>query len=122
MVEVRPTTPEDVEAFVSAPLDYRIRAWTGLVDGRIIAIGGVAYLPHGVAALFMHSTDEARRYPVALHKAGRRMVDMVRASGATRIRAMPQPDIERAAAWLERLGFRRMPDQKEEVYELCTLA
>ena len=44
-------------------------AIAGKVDGRVIAIGGVCFLPNGQRHAFADIGDEARKFPIALHKA-----------------------------------------------------
>jgi topoisomerase IA-like protein len=106
---ISPTTPADVEEFKHATPPYRIRAVTGRVDGRIVGIGGIAYLPDGTVAAFLEATDEARKYAVTLHKTALRSL-----KGYRKLVALCDPEIEAAPRWLKRLGFE--PVDGLEVY------
>lgn len=75
-------------------------------DGRIIGIGGVAFLKDGQRLAFTELTDEARKYPVALHKTALKLLDVARQRGIRRIVATADMAASPAAKrWLERLGF-----------------
>jgi hypothetical protein len=120
-VTLRPTIAADLSQVIGEPLPYRIRAITGIVDGRVIGIGGIAFPPAGPVIAFAQlasapSTDlrgergqegipEARRFPVAFHRAGLLVVEMIRESGVHEVVATADPDSEVAARWLTRLGF-----------------
>src|SRR5215468_2951761 len=95
-VTLRPTIAADLPHVIGEPLPYRIRAITALVDDRVIGMGGIAFPPHGPAVAFAQlvpsspnqdgtadrdehagSTPEARRYPVAFHRAGLMVMEMI---------------------------------------------
>ena len=77
-----------------------IRAITATVDGRVIGLGGIAFPPQGPAIAFAQlaprptvsrcsdsndvsqATPEAKRYPVAFHRAGLLAMAMIRESGS----------------------------------------
>lgn len=104
-VTIRPTVPEDLHELVPDGWPYRARAYTGLVDGRVIGIGGIGVLPGKCFIAFAHLTDEARQYPVALHKTALKTIAEAKERGARRIMAIPDASVPAAGAWLERLGF-----------------
>jgi hypothetical protein len=112
-VTLRPTAPADLPYVVGEPLPYRIRAITALADERIIGLGGVAFPPHGPAIAFVQfapapddgDAPEARRYPVALHRAGLMAMAMIRASGVAQVIATADAGSAAAVRWLKRLGF-----------------
>lgn len=70
-------------------------------------MGGVAYLQDGQKMAFADLSDEARKHPVALHKAGHAIMRLVREKGIKRLVAtadmVASPAAER---WLERFGFQ----------------
>ena len=109
-----PTTPADVEEFRHATPPYRIKAITGRVDGRIVGIGGIAYLPDGTIGAFLEATDEARKHAVTLYKAAKQILDDAAKAGHRTIVAIGDPEIEAVPRWLKRLGFE--PVDGTEVY------
>ena len=102
-VTLRPTILADLPHVIGEPLPYRIRALTALIDDRVIGMGGIAFPPHGPAIAFVQlapsSEDgaacasehtatgipEARRYPVAFHRAGLMAMEMIRTCGVTQV-------------------------------------
>ena len=106
-VLVRPSTRADFDALTDGPRPFRVRAFTGEVDGQPIAIGGLAYLEHGVVGAFLHATDKARQYPMTLHKAGLATMALARELGLRRVVAMADPGVAPAERWLARLGFTK---------------
>src|SRR5258708_34795526 len=87
-VPLRATILADLPHIIGEPLPYRIRAITALIDDRVIGMGGIAFPPDGPAIAFVQlapssreetvcasepaaaSNPDARRYPVALPRAG----------------------------------------------------
>jgi hypothetical protein len=112
-ITLRPTVPADLPHVIGEPLPWRIRAITALADDRIIGVGGVAFPPEGPAIAFVQFAPapgdsdgpEARRYPVALHRAGLMAMDMIRASGVAQVIATADAGSPAAMRWLRRLGF-----------------
>jgi hypothetical protein len=123
-VTLRPTILADLPHVIGEPLPYRIRAITALIDDRIIGMGGIAFPPYGPAIAFVQlvppSRDsaaacdgercatgipEARRYPVAFHRAGLMAMEMIRTSGVGQVVATADAGSEAAVRWLKRLGF-----------------
>lgn len=130
-VTLRPTIPADLPHVIGEPLPYRIRAITALVDDRIIGMGGIAFPPYGPAIAFVQlvpsseggaavrdgahaSTNipEAKRYPVAFHRAGLMAMEMIRTSGVTQVVATADAGSDVAVRWLTRLGFKPMQGQQ----------
>jgi hypothetical protein len=104
-VALRPTLPEDLAQVISEPLPFRIKAITAHVDGRVLGIGGLGYLPNGIVGAFVAMNEEGRNYPVAIHRAGLAAMEMIRQSGERRVVAIADHFIPAAERWLERLGF-----------------
>jgi hypothetical protein len=123
-VTLRPTITADLPHVIGEPLPYRIRAITALIDERVIGMGGIAFPPHGPAIAFVQlapssgqdgaddrerttaSIPEARRYPVAFHRAGLMAMEMIRRSCVTQAVATADASSEAAVRWLKRLGFQ----------------
>jgi hypothetical protein len=113
-VELRPTVPDDLPHIIGEPLPYRIRAITALVNGRVIGMGGIAFPPNGPVIAFVQQTEDARKYPVAFHRAGLMAMQMIRNSGVSEVVATAQRGSAVAVRWLERLGFRRADNQESD--------
>jgi RimJ/RimL family protein N-acetyltransferase len=107
IVRLRPTIAADLPHVIGEPLPFRIRAITMLVDNRVVGLGGIAFPPHSPVIAFVQQTGEARKYPVAFHRAGLLAMRMVRDSGLRHIVATTARDSPRAIRWIERLGFAR---------------
>jgi RimJ/RimL family protein N-acetyltransferase len=107
IVRLRPTIAADLPHVVGEPLPFRIRAITMLIDDRVVGLGGIAFPPHGPVIAFVQQTGEARRYPVAFHRAGLLAMRMIRESGLGHVVATTDRDSPRAIRWIERLGFAR---------------
>lgn len=85
---------------------FRVRAYTGLLDGEVIAVGGVAYLPNGAALAFLDAADVTReRAKLSLYKTAKLVIEDCKRRGVTQINARPSLDIEAAERFLKRLGF-----------------
>lgn len=130
-VTLGPTIAADLAHVIGEPLPYRIRAITALIDDRVIGVGGIAFPPHGPAIAFVQlspsprrdtagdgerttaSMPEARRYPVAFHRAGLMAMEMIRKSPITQVVATADAGSEVAVRWLKRLGFR--PAQRQPI-------
>ncbi len=129
-VTLRPHILADLPHVIGEPLPYRIRAITAVIDDRIIGMGGIALPPYGPAIAFVQlvpssraetvcdrehspaSIPEARRYPVAFHRAGLMAMEMIRTSGVTQVVATADAGSEAAVRWLKRLGFRPAESQR----------
>ena len=83
MFAIRPTTRADCEAFYGKALPYRIKAYTGLIDDEVVAIGGLGFPPDGPAIGFADMKDVARQWPYAveLHRFARKVIAEAKAAG-----------------------------------------
>lgn len=130
-VILRPTVAADLPHVVGELLPYRIRAITAVLvaapvesgmvlaahappvpapgaaaaSGKVIGIGGIAFPPDGTVWAFVQQSAEAKRYPVAFHRAGLAAMKMIRAAGLGEVRATADRGNETALRWLRRLGF-----------------
>lgn len=118
-VSIEPTTKEDVAEFFPDAPPFRIRALTARLDGEVIGIGGVTFRPDGIALAFLECDEEhCRKYPKRLHATARRVIAEAKAAGIKRIIAKADGAREKAAAWLERLGFKKIGEvDGEQVFE-----
>ncbi len=103
-VEIVPATPDDVREVIGRTPEYRVRALAGRAEGKTLAVGGVAFLQDGPAA-FVAMKPGARKYPVAIHRAGKAAIKLFREIGLKRVVAMKEDGVEPAERWLRRLGF-----------------
>ncbi len=107
-VIIRPATRADIEAFSSMAGKPSIRAVCMEKDGRIIALGGIAYAK-GRWIGFCDLAAEARHHKMHIMRAARRFMADARQSGVRYIYAMADPCEARSVAWLKSLGFRLDP-------------
>lgn len=108
MMRIRPSTRADFDA-LDAPTIYRMQSLTGVAeDGRILGVGGVARLDDGRLMAFADLTKEARKNPVALHKAAVLFMARLKAEGVRSVVALADMEETPAAErWLGRLGFEK---------------
>jgi hypothetical protein len=104
-VTIRPTVAEDFRQVLEIPLPHRIRAVTMAIGDKVLGVGGLGYRPDGTVVAFAIFTDEARRYPFSMHRAGLAGVRMFREAGVREVIAEAQPGNAAAEPWLRRLGF-----------------
>lgn len=104
-LEIGPATRQDFLDYAGALPPYRVKAWSARLDGRVIGIGGILFLPDGGRYAFVDISDEARKYPKALHQTGLRFMREVRDSNMGTVVATTTTGVPRANEWLERLGF-----------------
>lgn len=112
-VALRPTILSDLSVVIGEPLPYRIKAITAVLqpspdqgEGEtILGVGGLAFPPNGPVWAFVQATQEAKRYPVAFHRAGLAAMEMIRKSGIREVVATCDEDNAAAVRWLVRLGF-----------------
>src|SRR5712692_5700344 len=129
-VTLRPAILADLPHVIGEPLPYRIRAITALIDDRVIGMGGIAFPPCGPAIAFVQlapssreetvcaseaaaSIPEARRYPVAFHRAGLMAMEMIRRSHVAQVVATADARSDVAVRWLKRLGFQ--PAERQQI-------
>lgn len=118
-VTLRPTIAEDLPHVIGEDLPHRIRAITALAGDQVLGVGGIGYRPDGTVIAFVAMLDEARKYPVAIHRAGLLAMEMIRGSGVPLVVAEAQANNPAAEPWLLRLGFkpREISGQRAFVWE-----
>jgi len=118
-VRLVPTTAAHCEAFFPEPLPWRIRAMTALKGDEILGIGGMAMLPDGQTAAFLEVSEEnAKKYPITLHRAAKAILQQAKDLGLRRL--VTRADTRRPAAerYLQRLGFEFAGNDDGEVIYL----
>lgn len=106
------------------PPQHRVRALAAEIDGRLVGLGGFALVTPGEThacgfwVCFMRASDELRARPVALHRAGLRMIQEARRLRIRRLVALAEPGIEAAERWLRRFGFVAAEINGETVWVL----
>lgn len=116
--KLRSLTEQDfIDICGEAPL-FTVRGWAGVTpDGRLLGVGGLAFLPDGTVAMFMKATDECReKYKLFLHKAGRKAIDLAIEMKIPRVGALTEDKVPAAKRWLERLGFKSFVKHGHEVW------
>jgi RimJ/RimL family protein N-acetyltransferase len=104
---------------IGQPPHYRSQCLTAEVDGKVIGIGGFLFPPGGDVWASVLMIDEARKYRLAIHRAGLMAMELARKRGFRRVYATAQPDNPAAERWLERLGFRAGDIAGEKVFIWC---
>jgi RimJ/RimL family protein N-acetyltransferase len=110
-VRLRPAIASDLREIIGEPLPFRIRAITVLADDHVVGMGGIAFPPHGPVIAFVQQTEDAKKYPVAFHRAGLLAMRMIRDAGIMQVIATTDRDSPAAIRWIERLGFARSAAQ-----------
>jgi hypothetical protein len=110
--EIRPATREDVrEAFLNLYGEardppVRIIAYTGRVDGRVIAVGGIGIYENGARTAFCDVSDEGRKYPLSLHRAAILVLKKAQRLGIRTIFVVDEERVhQKTPNWLRHLGF-----------------
>lgn len=79
---------------------------TGRVDGKVIAVGGIAIYPNGGRVAFCNISDEGRRYPLSLHRGAKMVLQEAKKFGIKRIVVEADGrNHDKTPAWIARLGF-----------------
>lgn len=110
-IVVTPATAQDVADATLALYGQsqippvRIRALAAKIDGKVVGIGGIAFMPNGTRVAFCDIANEVRDYKMALHKAGLATIKLADELGIRRLVATTITGVPAAPRWLERLGF-----------------
>lgn len=111
---IRPATRADLEKFYrTKTIRQTLSARVGIVNGRIVGCGGVAWVD-GRVFVFLDLKPSARRYKIALVKTAMDVIKDVRESGCRIMYAHCDFTEPGAKRWLERLGFK--PTLKPGLY------
>jgi RimJ/RimL family protein N-acetyltransferase len=120
-VTLRPSIAADFIALIEKPPAWRCQCITAEADGEIIGVGGFTFPPGGDVWASVFMAVKARKYRVAVHRAGLMAMALARRRGFRRVYATAQPDNPAAERWLERLGFRAamVAGEKVFIWEPC---
>lgn len=102
---IQPLRPRHIEAFPKAgdlPEQQFGKAVAFVKEDKVLGVGG-AWNRDGFAYVGIILSEEARRYPVAMHKLALQALKGLHALGCEAIRA--RAETKRDARWLLRLGF-----------------
>lgn len=110
-MEIVPSTREHIEKLVPVMSCATVRALSAVVDGDVVAIGGV-YRTGNDHAAFMHITDEMKKRPKLLLSVTKKFLSTTQG----RILATCDPSIENAENFLIHLGFRKIGGRKWLLY------
>lgn len=122
--QMRLAMPEDYEAMGFVGEMGTLRSFALLFDGHAVALATVRYTKApGPLRATVDMKPEVRGYPVALHRWIRAAIAEVKKLGVRHMLAVADPEIPRAAAWLERLGFDYVGESTAgEVWEWCSFS
>ena len=102
---VSDTTRPEIEGFKM--IERSNLAITLLVDEKALAFGGIQPMYPGVAEVWSFITPEAKKYPLALHKAVTQFIRLHhKALNVHRIQTNVEFGQEAHLRWVERLGFQ----------------
>lgn len=108
---IRKATQEDIGSFSSNCNRPTIKAWCGEVDGRVVAIGGLA-LHRGRWIAFFDVLHEARKYKLSIVKYAKKFMRETAASDIKFIYAELDRSEPLAETWVKSLGFELDPRSK----------
>jgi hypothetical protein len=108
-VTLRPSVKADFDELLGHPPQFRCQCLTAVADGQVIGIGGFVFYPDGSVMASVMMIDQARRYRIAIHRAGLMAMALARRQGFRAVYAMAEDGLAGAEAWLERLGFKAQP-------------
>ncbi len=115
-VTLRPSVAADIAFLTSDPLPARIQGITAQVDGKVIGLGGLSYRPDGTVIAFAAISEEARKYPAAIHRAGLKAMKLILRSRLPMVVAEAEPGNPAAERWLARLGFEKRETSGQDFF------
>jgi len=121
-VQLVPATREDIDLFTienygqPAVIPTRMIVLAAKLEGHVLGIGGVALYPNGVQYAFVAASEEAKKYPVAFHRAGKAALELFRKRGIKRVVATARTSGITGERWLLRLGFEKVTFDGEDAY------
>lgn len=117
--EVRPSRLEDLEACQFEAVPVSARAWTGLLDGEPVALGGYWYAPTGHVFAFLNALPCVReKAKLALWKTAKMVLKDAKARGINTLYARANEDIDASERFLMRLGFMPTTVARIYIYEM----
>jgi hypothetical protein len=114
-ITVRPANSQDIATFSGDLKAPTLRGWVGEIDGKTMALGGLA-VQHGRWIAFMDVTPEGRQLlhesmqvKKALIRTARMVMDEARKQGVRFVYAGAEMKFPLADKMLERIGFEQDP-------------
>lgn len=112
---IRTATRDDIDAlFGKGKFTLTCTAIVGVVRGRVIGGGGIAYRA-GELWAFCDLKPSAYRYKLSIVKIAARIIADAKANGARRIFAEADPEKPMAERWIKSLGFE--PTAKPRIFQ-----
>lgn len=106
-MKVRRATAQDIDDFSDMKRKPSVKAWAGVVNGRIVALGGLAFVG-GRWIGFCDLDEDARQYKMTIARTAIRILDEAKAQGIRFIYAEADKDEVTARKWLKSLGFESL--------------
>ena len=97
--EIRPATAADLREFYGATPPQSVKAIAGLLDGRVVAVAGLAY-GSDFPTVFSDFKPEALRFKVSIYRGARMLTQMLKGLPAV---ALSRCSDDGAQRLLERL-------------------
>ena len=107
-MKVRRATAKDIDAFAELEQTPTVIGWVGELDGKIIAVGGLARTA-GYWSAFCDLTEEAKPYKYKIARTALRVMKDARARGIHYVYANLDSTKEGSQKWAESLGFELDP-------------
>lgn len=122
MIEIVPFKEEHLERFdgkkgdelMPPGFDYqtiftlfadRGAMFSGIVDGRVVAIAGLIGLWNGVGEVFATFTEEGTHYMKSIHRKSKEVIEIALNNGFWRIQTKVKAGFEKGIRWVEGLGL-----------------
>ena len=115
MVEIRPATQKDVDAFYGKKPIYSMRAYVAVLNDEVIAIGGVCR-QEGHMVAFSEMKPEMRKHKKDIIRVGQKIFEIIQ--GYNTVFTVANPKEKHAKKHITRLGFELVEINREgeEVY------
>jgi N-acetylglutamate synthase-like GNAT family acetyltransferase len=104
-VTLRPATADDFLVLNGGPPASRCLGFTAISDDKLLGLGALIFGKDGSIWASCIITDDGRKYPLAIHRAGLALMRMARERGFSTVFARAQDSNPAAERWLKRLGF-----------------
>ena len=131
MTEIRKLQEGDIEYVRKNPLEEAVKrypdlptpeenCYTGLVDGKIMGVGGVIVLWEGVGEAWLILSKDILEMKIATYLCIKEMVErMISECNLRRIQAVIRTDYPQAIKMIEALGFKREGLLEEYLPDKC---
>lgn len=96
----------DLEAFYGHEVGYPCAALGGFLDGRLVAVAGLAWHDEDRCWIFWRWRNEALLYPVLIMRTARHILAAAREAGEEAVWSSCEPGVDRAERLHRALGFQ----------------